>query len=192
MSEYWVNILGFEGLYQVSNKGRIKSLDKTVTRKDGIKRFYPERIMNPTIDYFGYTHVILCSNDGTLKRTVSKTHRLVATAFIPNPENKPCVNHINGIKTDNMVENLEWCTYSENEKHAYENDLKPRIWLDKFGKNHSKSKEINMLDLSGNVLETFWGQYEASRITGIGKYIIWQCLSNNRDNDGTHKWEYKQ
>lgn len=101
--EVWKDIKGYEGLYQVSNEGRIKSL--------GGDRYKAIRILNGNISEQGYNRVNLFK-DG--KPKTFNIHRLVAEAFIPNPENKPCIDHCNTIRNDNRVENLKWCTYSEN------------------------------------------------------------------------------
>lgn len=110
--EEWKDIKGYEGLYQVSNLGRVKSLERTVTRKDGRKRTIRERILKPTPDRGGYLLVSLSKGSG--KSKVFKVHRLDCEAFHENPESKPCVNHIDENKINNAVSNLEWCTYEEN------------------------------------------------------------------------------
>ena len=112
-NEIWKPVVGFEGLYEVSSLGRIKSLSK-YTYSKGYPQLRKEKILSPckTGKYRNYLTVKL--ND----RHNYKVHRLVAEAFIPNPENKPQINHIDGNTGNNIVTNLEWCTNDENQKHA--------------------------------------------------------------------------
>lgn len=116
MNEIWKDIQGYEGLYQVSNLGRVRSLAKMAgksPRKETTKHSFPDKV--------GYIKTNLYKM-GEHKQVY--VHRLVAEAFIPNPENKPSVNHINGVKSDNKVCNLEWVTVSENTKHAFTHNLR--------------------------------------------------------------------
>ena len=128
--EEWREIEGYEGLYLVSNQGNVRSLNYRHTGK--IRNLKPQK------DKKGYLAIGLCRNGG-LKW--GKIHRLVASAFIPNPENKPQVNHINGNKADNRAENLEWATDSENIRHAYKTGLKhgDPEWGRKLGATHGQA-----------------------------------------------------
>lgn len=112
MKEIWRSIEGYRNLYKVSNHGRVKSLGNKKTRKEKILSFLKTEK--------GYLVVGLSKNG---KSNRFKVHRLVATAFIPNPENKPEVNHVKGIKSDNRAWTLEWCTEEENEIHAKKHGL---------------------------------------------------------------------
>lgn len=114
--EIWKDIQDYEGRYQVSNLGRVKSIE----RLDSIGRHVSEKILKPTLEEWGYYCVILYKES---KKRYYQIHRLVAQAFIPNHQNKPQVNHIDGNKINNHVENLEWVTGSENVQHAYNNNL---------------------------------------------------------------------
>lgn len=113
--EIWKPIENFEHSYQISNFGRIKSLPRKVIYRDGRIRSYNEKILNLRIDPKGYYFISLYKNTILIQERI---HRLVAKAFIPNPENKPCVNHLDSDRLNNNLINLEWCTYSENTKHG--------------------------------------------------------------------------
>jgi hypothetical protein len=115
--ENWRPVKDYEDLYQVSDLGRIKSLPKSLRIKSNSRRLTRERIISGSNIGIGYLGVSL--GRGKMK----SIHRIVAEAFLPNPEEKTEVNHINGIKADNRVVNLEWATRSENMKHAFRKGL---------------------------------------------------------------------
>ena len=123
MQEIWKDIEGHEGIYQVSNLGRVKSLSREIpVANHGAwrTRTIPEKILKLHLNENGYVIIILTKDK---VRATKKMHRVVAEAFIPNPENKRCVNHIDGNKENNCVDNLEWVTHKENMEHAVANGL---------------------------------------------------------------------
>lgn len=118
-NEIWEEIENSNG-YMISNKGRVKSSDKIVVFKDGRKRFFKGKIIVVNTNPNGYQQVTLKINRKSVTRYI---HRLVAEYFVPNPQNLPCVNHIDGNNINNLPNNLEWCTYQDNSLHSY-NSLK--------------------------------------------------------------------
>lgn len=145
--------------------------------------------MRPIKKTTGYLSVFLCKNNKTFNKLV---HRLVAEAFIPNPENKRTINHKNGIKTDNRVDNLEWNSYSENVLHAYKTGLKtpPLSMLGKLGKDNPKSKIVLQIK-NGEIIAEFYGLSEANRKTGISLSGICNCCKGRKTSAGGYKWKYK-
>ena len=141
--ELWKPISGYEGIYEVSSLGRVRSLDRVVVDYRGIEKSVGGKILKPGVTNKGYYIVSLNSVD---KRHTLTVHRLVANAFVPNLDNKPQVNHINGIKTDNRICNLEWLTNEENMKHAINNGL-----ANKGGrKKGSQNKKITICSKKSN------------------------------------------
>ena len=114
--EIWKEISGYEGYFEVSNLGNFRSKDRVIRYKDNGTRLYPGKLLKTETIVEGYQRIVL------MKEAIKKRymcHRLVAQEFVPNPDNKPYVNHINGNKADNRAENLEWVTQSENELHSH-------------------------------------------------------------------------
>ena len=116
MDEIWLPVNGYEGSYEVSNLGRVRTVEKNIVDINGKHLQIKSKILKSRLSDFGYPRVLLCE-----KRKV--VHRLVAIAFIPNPENKAEVNHVDGCKTNNVVTNLEWVTREENMTHAFKTGL---------------------------------------------------------------------
>ena len=160
MKEIWRDIEGYKGKYQVSNMGRVKSLNYRNTGK--------EKIMKPHDNGKGYLRVELCKEG---KGKQCRINRLVAQAFLENPDNLPEVNHKDEDKANNCVENLEWCTSQYNMEYSF---AKAIIGIDK---------------VSGLIVE-FPSLMEAERQTGISNKYICDCLKGRRNSAGGFYWIY--
>lgn len=167
--EYWKTIPGYPN-YKVSNIGRVMKIYK----------HHPNLIKRSRNTKTGY-QVIMLSKGGV--QTLFKVHRLVALAFIPNPNNYSEINHKNEDKTDNRVENLEWCTRKYNNNYG---TLKSRIAK-------ALSKPVLQLSIDGKVLKSFDSVREASRYTGISSPRIGHCCKHHSHykTAGGFKWEYQ-
>ena len=167
MEEVWKDVAGYEGLYQVSNLGRIKSMERYCKDRSSV-RLIPETFKKASLSGTEkngqhYLQVALFK-DG--KRRLYRIHRIVAEMFIPNPENKEVVNHKNGNKHDNRVDNLEWCTNAENNAHAISTGLHKTII------NGKNSVAICQCDKERNVIAEYPSMMEAERQTGIAHQNI--------------------
>ena len=180
--EVWKDIKGYEGLYQVSNMGRVKSLGRTVSIKNGFKRAVRERILRPCTDGSGYLVVNFYNGSG--KRKAFLVHRLVCEAFHENSQNKPEVNHINEDKLDNRACNLEWVTRKENINHGTRNA--------RVGKAVSKalSKSVGQYTLDGKLIKVWQSTMEIQRQLGFNRGNISAVARGERKTANGYVWKY--
>lgn len=167
--EIWKDVKGYEGLYQVSNLGRVKSLERQKSNGKGLVKI-DEKVLTQDITNWGYYRVALYKK-GT--RKYYKVHRLVAIAFLPNPENKEQVNHIDGDKLNNNVDNLEWNTRIENIHHAKINGL--------FG-NGSNSNYVLLKDDDDNIISQYNSKRKLAEIINVNEGKILEVFNNNGVN----------
>ena len=171
--EIWKDVVGYEGLYKVSNLGSVVGLEREYLCHNNARRKVIGGKMYTAINGRGYYAVRLSKNGVRISATI---HRLVAKAFISNPQHKPCINHKNGVKTDNRVENLEWCTAKENIIHSFEK-LKRKA---PKGAKHARSKPCIQRLLSGEIVNRFPNPYAASEATGIKMGNIWFAINKSK------------
>lgn len=180
--EIWKDIKGYEGLYQVSSFGRIKSLPKhfMVVNQFGKTNKYratKERILKPQTNKHGYLCVTLCKN-GIHK--LCAIHRLVAKTFIENKNNHVCINHKDENKQNNKVDNLEWCTIKYNQNYG---TIKERV-------SYAQSIDVAQYDINGDFIKRWHGINKASRELNINHSNIISCCQGKRRTAGGYMWRY--
>ena len=178
MEEIWKPIVGYEGFYEVSNIGRVRSLE----RKDCLGRTVKERILKQTVTHDGYLIVGLYAGG---KPKTLKVHRLVCEAFNDNRDEKPEVNHINEIKTDNRACNLEWCTRTGNNNHGTRNE--------RAAKSIAKalSKPVGQYTRDGELVKIWPSTMEVQRQAGFSQGNISKAANGNRKTAYGFIWKYK-
>lgn len=179
--EVWKNIKGYEGLYQVSNLGRVRSFPRKGTHSNNI------HILSPGIDHKGYLNVRLSKR---CKGHSFRVHKLVAMAFIPNTHNKEQINHINGIKTDNRVTNLEWCTNLENMRHSWNIGLRSKDKTYHYGKDNVLSVAVEQYSLNGKFIRKWYCIKDIERALGFDNRNICACCRGKRPTAYGYKWRY--
>ena len=173
-NEIWKPIKGWEDLYMVSNLGRVKSLGRTIIRKNGRIRVFPEKIIKPQINRAHY--LIGLWKDNKVKRCY--LHRPVAEAYIPNPNNFPLINHKDENPANNVVDNLEWCTPMYNTHYGGGIERK-RL---------KNMKKVVQFSFDGDIIDTYNSLIEAEEKTGIKRHCISQCCHNKLKSAGGFSW----
>ena len=176
-SEIWKDVAGYEGFYQVSNKGNVRSVE----RKDSIGRKCGGRILKPINNRRGYLRVILWKNG---KYKTNFIHRLVAEAFVPNPDNLPQVNHLDEVKTNNELSNLEWCDSKHNVNYGTRNDRAAQ----------AQSKKVRAVNAKTGEVVTFNSTVEAGRKGYNQNNVARACRGTYNVGGGNlyrnHRWYY--
>jgi len=180
VDEVWKDIPGYEGFYQASNFGRIRSVE----HYDKLNRLRKATIRKQQKDNGGYLFVIFSKN-GEKKQI--NTHRIIAMTFILNPNNLPQVNHKDENKTNNCVENLEWCNSKYNANYGNRNK---KMIENLSGKNNKKSKKIEQYDLQGNFIKDWIGIRDVARKTNIKHQNISACCVGKQKTAGGYIWRY--
>ena len=176
--EEWRDVPNYEGIYQVSNLGRVRSLDREVVYKNGRRHIYKGKILRLSLNCQGYQKAMLSVNG---VHSTPRICRLVAEVFIPNPLGLPQVNHKDEVKTNDCVDNLEWCTAKYNVNYGHRGEK----CSDKT------SIPVVQMDMSGNVIREWKSAKEAELATGIDHSHIARCCRGKLGQTGGFKWKYK-
>lgn len=193
MTELWKDVTGYEGLYQVSNLGRVRSLDhETEVVRGGSTLIISKKgkVLSPTKRKHGYLGVMLYGKGGHKKRGFKtfSVHRLVAEAFVENPNGYDEVNHIDECKQNNRADNLEWCDRKYNTNFGTTQQRRAK----KITNDPRRSKRVAQMDMQGNVLRKFPSLAEVERQLGFNKSLICNCCKHPQRyaNAYGYKWKY--
>lgn len=181
MEEIWKDIPGYEGLYQVSNLGRIKSFPRKGTHE------LKEHILKPGKNHKGYLHVKLRKN--CIGKTIT-VHRLVAKMFISNPNNLEQVDYIDDDKENNCVNNLQWITNADNMAKAWQTGARSIEKTYKKGKENCHARVVNQYDLKGVYIKTWYCIKDIEKELGFNNRNISACCRHKRPTAYGFKWEY--
>jgi len=185
--EIWRDIETWENSYQISTFGFVKSMKRVVIGKRWAMNIN-EKILKPEVSSAGYLHTTFCRNNKSSKKY---NHVLVANAFLQNPENKPQVNHMDLKKSNPRLDNLEFCTGSENVIHSFKNGQSKATWQGKFGKDHPESKPVFQYNKDGSFVDRHECLKGATRKTGICFSSISQVALGKRYSAGGYLWKYE-
>lgn len=194
MKEIWKAVVGYEGYYEISNLGNVRSHERIITcqvrTRSGKVIIRNENKKAKNLKVCVGSHGYYTANFQVNKIHVAvNIHRLIAEAFIPNPEGKLTVNHKDGVKTNIAISNLEWATHSENTNHAFKTGLQKPTCIS--GADNSKSKPVIQTNEAGNVLNRFVNAREAERKTNITNTNICCCCLGKRKSAGGYVWKYE-
>lgn len=197
MEEVWKPVRGYEGYYEISNFGKVRSLDRVV-KQGSCMRKVKAKIIKIYIGPYGYPCVSLCRDR---KTRCIPIHRLLAKAFIPNPENKPFIDHIDTDKTNYRLNNLRWCTQKENmnnpltlafcKKRVYTKEIIEKIKKTKIArKTKTAPKKVYQFDKNGNFIDEFNSIIEAGIKNNISKTLISRCCHKQSMTAGGYLWSF--
>ena len=184
--EIWKDVAGYEGYYKVSINGVVKAYDRIVKSSFNATRVVKGVVMKHHISNAGYYYVCLSKDR---KTTHCFIHRLIAVAFIPNPENKKTVNHINSNRLDYNISNLEWATQSENIIHGFRYGFIKNNMTGRFGKDNPHSKSVVQLTMNGEFIKEFDSITSAQNETGCSNVSM--VCNNKRKSCNGYKWKFK-
>lgn len=191
MTELWKDVVGYEGLYQVSNMGRVRSVDhETETARNGVTFVVSKKgkVLTPVTRQHGYLGVMLYGRGGHARRgfRTFSVHRLVAEAFVENPHGYAEVNHLDECKTNNRADNLEWCDRTHNIRYGTGIERGHK----KIGE--ARRRPVIQMDMQGNVIREWESLTDVERKTGMSKSSICNCCrkKNGYSHAYGYKWEY--
>ena len=194
MMEKWVPIKGYEGYYEVSSEGNVRSVDRVIRYKNGHYQKFKSRTLKPKITMQGYEQVDLSKNN---KVKQVKVHRLVAENFVSNPYGKPQINHIDGIKLNNNVRNLEWCTAEYNMNYGTAMQRAKETYASHYdrsaiAKNNAIKKKVIQYTLDGKYIKEWDSLTDIQNELGFCRSNISKCCEGKYKQANNFIWKFKK